>query len=133
MPRLPALYRPKRRWRLMEQRDPLNYLEDEQQSENPWRQNYASMTGLPDKVEAVLEDQVTRQQVINLTEAEAVERFPGLVIVASLGANRKDKPNEVVTARVLHDGTDGLAVNTRTRIRDQERSAIASDLKWAMQ
>ena len=28
-----------------------------------------------DKVEAVLEDQVTRHQVIKLTEAEAVERF----------------------------------------------------------
>ena len=55
---------------------------------------------------------------------------PGSVI-ASLGANRKDKPNGVVAARVLHDGTNGLAVNTRTRIRDQERSPIASDLKRA--
>ena len=65
--------------------------------------------------------------MIKLAEAEAVEMFPGLVI-ALLAANRKDKPNGVVTARVLHDG---LAVNTRTRIRDQERSLIASDLKRA--
>ena len=30
-----------------------------------------------------------------------------------------DKPNGVVSARVLFDGTNGTAVNTRTRIRDQ--------------
>ena len=58
---------------------------------------------------------MTRHQVIKLTEAEAVEKFPCLVI-ASLGANRKDKPTGVATARVLHDGTNGLAVNTRSRI-----------------
>ena len=131
MPRLPALYKAKRRWRLPEQRDPMNYLEEEQQSENPWRQNYATVAGLADKVLAVLEDQVSRGQVRKYTEAEAVAMYPGLVI-ASLGANRKDKPNGVVTARVLHDGTNGLAVNTRTRIRDQERSPIASDLKRGM-
>ena len=63
----------------------MNFLLEEQQSENPWRENSASMAGLSDKVEAVLEDQVTRHQVIKLTEAEAVERLPGLVI-ASLGS-----------------------------------------------
>ena len=131
MPRLPALYKAKRRWRLPEQRDPMNYLQEEQQSENPWRQNYATVAGLADKVLAVLEDHVSRGQVRKYTEAEAVAMYPGLVI-ASLGANRKDKPNGVVTARVLHDGTNGLAVNTRTRIRDQERSPIASDLKRCM-
>ena len=31
MPRLPALYRPKRRWRLESQRDPQAYLEEEEQ------------------------------------------------------------------------------------------------------
>ena len=44
MPRLPSLYKRKRRWRLPEQRDPLNYLEDERQSEKPWRQTHASDT-----------------------------------------------------------------------------------------
>ena len=105
--------RPKRRRRLPE-RDPLSFFEDERQSENPWRQNYATLTGLADKVVAVLEDQVSRGQVLKFTEAEAVARYPDLLI-GSLAANRKDKPNGVVTARVLHDGTSGLAVNTRTQ------------------
>ena len=39
-------------------------------------------------------------------------KYPDFVI-ASLGANRKDKPNGVVTARVLHDETNGLAVKTQ--------------------
>ena len=83
--------------------------------------------GFLDKVEAVLEDQAGRGQVLKLTDAEARAPFPDLV-VASLGAQRKDKPNGVVSARVLFDGT----VNTRTRVRDQERSPTASDLKRAM-
>ena len=41
------------------QRDPLTYLEDERQSEDPWRQNYATLAGLADKVDAVPEDQVS--------------------------------------------------------------------------
>ena len=68
---------------------------------------------------------------IRLLEAEARARYPRLVI-ASLGANRKDRPNGEVTARVLHDGTNGLAVITKTRLRDQERCPISSDLKRAM-
>ena len=131
MPRLPALYRPKRRWRLESQRDPQAYLEEEEHSAKPWRQNYTSLTEFADKVEAVLEDQSARGQVLKYSEEAARDRYPDLV-VASLGAQRKDKPNGEVSARVLFDGTHGLAVNTRTRIRDQERSPIAADLKRAM-
>ena len=38
----------------------------------------------------------------------------------------------MISARVLFDGTHGLAVNTHARIRDKERSLIAADLKRAM-
>ena len=69
----------------------------------------------------VLEDQAGRRQVLQFTAADAQTRFPDLV-AASLGAQRKDKP----------DGTQGLAVNTRTRIRYRGRSPIAADLKRAM-
>ena len=49
MPRMQALNRPKRRWALTEPRDPMNYLLEEQQSENPGDKNCASMAGLSDK------------------------------------------------------------------------------------
>ena len=79
----------------------------------------------------VLTNQTRRGQLIRLSEVEAKARSLRLV-TASLGANRKDRPNGEVTARVLHDGTDGLSVNTRTRLRDQELSPISSDIKRAM-
>ena len=78
-----------------------------------------------------VEDQTSRGQLIKLSEDEAKARYPNLVI-ASLGANREDKPNGEISARVFFDGTNGLQVNTRTRLRDQERSPIAADLKRAM-
>ena len=62
------------------------------------------------------------------SEAEAQRENPDLVI-ASLGAQRKEKPGGEITARVLFDGTHGLSVNTRTRLRDQERAPIAADLQ----
>ena len=131
LPRLPALYARKKKWRLPEQADPLDYQEEKCSTERIWRRNYASVSELTDKVLAVMEDQAERGQVLKFTEREARERCPNLV-VASLGAIRKDKPGRVVSARVCFDGTHGISVNTRTRIRDQERAPIAADLKRAM-
>ena len=48
--------------------------------------------------------------------------------MADLEANRKDKPNGVVSARVLFDGSNGIAVNRRSRIGDQETAPVAADL-----
>ena len=79
----------------------------------------------------VMIDQANRGQVLRLSEEEGRRRFPGL-IVASLEAMRKEKPEGVITAPVLFDGTHGIAVNHRTRIRDQERAPIAADLKRVM-
>ena len=72
-----------------------------------------------------------RGQVLRLPEDVAKVRYPGLVI-ASLRANRKEKSDGSITARVLHDGSNGIAVNKWTRVRDQERCPMASDLKRAM-
>ena len=41
MPRLPALFRPKRKWRLASQQDPLDYLEQSTDPDSVWRHNYA--------------------------------------------------------------------------------------------
>ena len=100
-------------------------------TQSVWRTNYASLDVFSDKVLAVLEDQATRGQVIKMTEQESRQRYSDLV-VASLGAQRKDKPGGAVSARVLFDGTHGITVNTRTRIRDQERGPIPADLKRVM-
>ena len=93
-----------------------------------WRSNYASIDELTDKVEEVMEDQALRGQVIKLSESEARRQFSDIV-VASLGAQRKEKAGGVVTARVLFDGTHVISVTSWIRVRDQERSPIAADIK----
>ena len=90
---------------------------------------------LEKEVHDVLDDQTRRGMFTRLPEDEARAKYPHLVI-ASLGANRKDRPNGEVTARVLHHGTNGLAVDTKTRLRDQERRglrtfALTADVKEA--
>ena len=95
--------------------DPAAYLEEEDhEGETAWRRNYATVRPLAKDVYDVLDDQTRRGMFIRLPEDEARAKYPHLVI-ASLGANRKDRPNGEVTARVLHDGTDGLAVDTKTQ------------------
>ena len=79
----------------------------------------------------VLNDHSSRGQILKLTEADARRQFPHLE-VASLGATHKDKPGGVISAWVLFDGTTGIPVNQRTRLRDQERAPVASDLKKVM-
>ena len=111
LPRLPALYPAKKRWRLTEQGDPRNYLE-RVNTVSMWRTNYASLDVFSDKVLAVLEDQAARGQVTKMTEHEARQRY---LVVASLGAQRKDKPGRAVSARVLFDGTHGITVESATR------------------
>ena len=128
LPRLPALHAKKKRWQLPEQRFPedpdvSNYDED-----SVWRSNYSSLEPLSDKVREVLEDHANRGRVLKLSEDEARKRYPNLV-VASLGAQRKDKKDGSYTARVLFDGTNGISVNKRVRVRNQERSPIAADIK----
>ena len=131
LPRLPALYKAKKRWSLPEQSDPVAYLEEVQATDQTWRRNYPAVATLSAAVTEVLEDHARRGQVLKLTEHEAKSRYPGLV-VASLGANKKEKPGGVITARVLHDGTNGVSLNRRIRLRDQERCPIASDIKRVM-
>ena len=131
MPRLPALFKPKKKWRLPSQADPLDYLEHAPDGSGVWRRNYSTLQEFESQVLEVMYDQAARGQIIVMTEPEAKVRFPDLVI-ASLGAQRKEKPGGKVSARVLFDGTHGLCVNTKTRLRDQERAPIAADLKRSM-
>ena len=88
--RLPALYPAKKRWRLSEQSDPRNYLEPGEHSQHVEDDTMLHWMLSQTRFLAVLEDQATRDQVIKVTEHEAPRRYPDLV-VASLGAQRKDK------------------------------------------
>ena len=111
--------------------DLLDYLEHAPDKEGVWRRNYSTLQAFEEQVLEVMYDQASRRQIIVLSEEDAKVRYPDLVI-ASLGAQRKEKPGGKVSARVLFDGTHGICVNSRTRLRDQEKAPIAADLKRSM-
>ena len=97
LPRLPALYAQKRKWRLPRAAEPEDYMEPQADGDAVWRRNYSTLPQHSDKDNDVMEDQARRGLVIALTEEEARARFPKLAI-ASLGTNRKDKASGVISA-----------------------------------
>ena len=68
MPRLPALYKPKKKWRLASQVDPLDYLEHAPDKEGTWRSNYSTLQAFEQQVLEVMYDRASRGQVIVLSE-----------------------------------------------------------------
>ena len=69
LPRVPALYPPKRKWRLLKLLDPFDYLEEQSTSESVWRQNCSSLEEYEEQVLEVMIDQAKRGQVLRLSEA----------------------------------------------------------------
>ena len=115
LPRLPALNKAKAKMEIDGSRKSRGILGRRTRFGDSLGSNFPTVSELAEKVE----DQVRRGQVIKHTEKEARVLYPCLVI-ASLGANRKEKSDETLTARALHDGSNGVPVNRRTRVRDQE-------------
>ena len=124
LPMLPALYPAKKRWPLTEQGDPRNYLE-QVNTVSMWRTNCASLDAFSDKVFAG----VGRPNYTWPSHQDDGTRGPSTL---SRPCGRFARCRGAVSARVLFDGTHGITVNTRTRIRDQERGPIAADLKRIM-
>ena len=89
--------------------------------EPTWRRNNASVAELSDKVVAFLEDQTQGGHLVTLTEAD-VESLPGL-------GDRRTNPQQKSPHESFSMIPIGLSENTRTRVRDQERSPSASDIK----
>ena len=110
------------------QADPVAWHEERAAGQGVWRQNYSSLAEWSQECVKIMDDHAERGQVLRW---EAQRRFPGLA-VASVGAQKKEKPGGEVTARILFGGTHGIDVNTRIRIRDQECAAIAADMKRSL-
>ena len=52
--------------------------------------------------------------------------------MASLGAQVKEEQGDVVKLRLLFDGTHGVPVNERIRVRDRHRMPYAPDIKTVL-
>eukprot|EP00972_Heterocapsa_arctica_P108824 16024111-Heterocapsa_arctica.AAC.1 len=87
MPRTPAVFPQKRRWRLSGQRDPLAYLDED--LEGNTCSNYSSAIGHAELVEKTLEEQAVRGQILIMGESQAREHYGDRLTIASLGALEK--------------------------------------------
>ena len=101
MPGCPKLYTKKKKCWIPEQREQVD-VDEVLATQGVWNKNYSTLSSFRAEVEEVLRDQAGRGQVLILPEVGARNRFPNLV-VASLGAQRKDKSGGIVSARVLFD------------------------------
>ena len=127
LPSTPAVYERKTRWSLREQWDADDHRGNS--VEAVWRDNYRTAVQHHRLIAAQLEDHAARGLALKLTEKEARDRFPDLTIV-SLGAVEKiAEPSKPEDVRLLMDGTYGVNLNTKIRVRDQDRCPTAADVK----
>ena len=59
MPRLPALYAKKRRWRFLVQADPVAWQEEQAAEQGVWRRNYSSLAEWSE-CKKIMDDQAER-------------------------------------------------------------------------
>ncbi len=129
MPRTPAVYLRKTRWRLAaqaEQQDgsTLGY-------EAAWRDNYRPAVLHREELRRQLDEHVDRGMAIRLPAADAVTRFPNLSVNSLNAVEKLGEKGEVISIRLVMDGTHGVSINPRIRTRDQDQSPIAPDVKRA--
>jgi len=129
LPRTPAVYEARTKWRLPEQ----ELLPDDVPEEGvfgAWRANYTSAKLLQPQVVKELESLYQRGLALKLPEHAAKARYGEELVVASLGALQKRVEDDgTIVIRILYDGTHGVPVNGRIKVRDQERFPAAPDLK----
>ncbi len=126
LPRTPAVYPRKVKWSLAQQCDPMAW--DRPWGQGIWRDNYASTRGHEAEIARQQSEHVDKGLAEELTEAEVRRRWP-TASIASLGALEKTDANGSVSVRLLFDATTGVDLNARIRVRDQEQTPGAPDIK----
>ncbi len=127
MPRTPAVYARKTRWRIAEQAEADGW--DMQTIGSVWRENYRTAKTQRAEVRRQLDEHVQQGLAFRLKPDEARARYPSLQ-VASLGAVvKEDDSGQVKSVRLVMDGTNGIDVNRRIRQRDQDRCPTVADAR----
>ena len=107
LPRLPALYCKKKKWRLAAQASPPDCWEE------TWQRDHSALAEFSEHVTAVMEGSFS----ISVSRTQRS--------VSPISSSRPWVPEGRASRRVLFDGTHGLNVRKRTRIRGQERCQMA--------
>ena len=118
LPRAPAIFDRKVKWRLAEPPD---------ESHGEWQANYSSMRDHADLVNEQFAKEAKLGMMCTMPLRQAMSEFGDTLNIAATAAiEKKGRTDEV---RVLYDGTNGLDLNECIRVRDQVRYPTASDAK----
>ena len=114
MPRTPAVFEEKGKWKLPEDAGPGVDMCD----------NYKSVGPHIEQVKVLFREEAALGWMEEYTEELAREKFGDRLAIAALGVvEEKDK------IRVVHDGSNKVHVNHRIRVRDQFRCPGAGDIR----
>ena len=118
LPRTPAIYLEKQKWRLPE------LPEDEANWGEVVRDNYVSASDNLDQLRKEIMEELQACRMVKMTLAEARKEFGEKLSVASL-ALIQEGPDKW---RLIHDGTHGVLVNNRIRPLDRADSPTVMDI-----
>ena len=119
LPRTPAIYDRKIRWR--------RHVGEEGDNEG-WKANYRSAVEHRGEIEKTFVEQEAEKLMVPIKFMDAKRIYGNRLRVAALGA-LEQAPGEF---RVIHDGTHGVFVNNFIEVRDQEACPLAGDLFSAL-
>ncbi len=119
MPRVPAIYERKVKWRKY---DPSDF---------SWQvANYKSADQLGARLEDFFEQEAKEDLMVRMKLSDAKKEWKDLRVAAQ-GAVLKDP--EGTSFRIVHDATHGVQVNPEIRMRDQARMPTAAEAKSLME
>ena len=123
MPRTPALFERKVAWRLDYQ---------EMKGEAVSCDNYVTARDHPEALLKQFEEDVAEGMMVRMSEHAARAEWKENLCIASLGALRKSLEPGCEEYRIVHDGTNAVAVNNAIRTRDQLRMPTHLEGKAAL-
>ena len=119
LPRTPAVYERKRRWRRYDPADSILEL----------KSNYKSVDAALATLEEQFAEEVREGRMVRMSLAEARRKYGAALRIAPQGAIEKQDNS----FRAIHDGTHGPGVNPNIRIRDQIRFPSGGEAKRALE
>ncbi len=114
MPRAPAIYREKDRWRI-------KYV-DHSTAAKSWAPNYKTARERLEVIEAKISEDIAEGRMIRTSYAEAKTKY-GENLLVEEGQEK---------FRLIHDGTHKVLINNRIRARDKLPSPIVYDIAAEM-
>ena len=118
LPRAPAIFDRKVKWKFPEATEPLH---------GEWQTNYPSLREHAATVNRQFEAEESEGLMMRMTLREAIARFGDSLLITATGAiEKKGREGEV---RVIFDASRGVLVNLGIRVRDQVKCPASGDAK----